>query len=94
LNILCWLFCLLGYARHYLSENSAQLQYASRAVYPFFILHQTVLIAIGYFVIKPDWGIALKYIIIVGGTFFFTLLIYELLIRRLKWLGFFLGVKQ
>jgi glucans biosynthesis protein C len=93
LNIVCWLFCLLGYAKHYLSQNSTQLQYANKAVYPFFILHQTVLIAIGFYVLKYEWSIASKYFTIVAGTFFFTLLIYEVLVRRVKLLGVFFGVK-
>jgi glucans biosynthesis protein C len=93
LNILCWIFCLLGFARHYIIQSGAILQYANKAVYPFYILHQTVLIVIGFYVIQYDWSIAAKYITIVGGTFFFTLLIYELLIRKLRWVGVFFGIK-
>ncbi|WP_276371633.1 acyltransferase family protein [Chryseolinea sp. H1M3-3] len=92
-NILSWIFCSLGYARHYLAHNSARLQYANRAVYPFYILHQTVLIAIGFYVIRCEWSITAKYIIIVTGTFFFTMLLYEFLIRRVKLIGVFFGVK-
>jgi glucans biosynthesis protein C len=93
LNILCCVFCLLGYSRHYFVQNNPALQYANKAVYPFYILHQTVLIVIGFYVIQYNWNIAAKYIAIVGGTFFFTLLIYELLIRRLRWVGVFFGIK-
>lgn len=93
LNILSWGFCLLGFARHYFVHNSSALQYANKAVYPFYILHQTVLIAIGFYVIQYDWNIAAKYCTIVAGTFLLTMLIYELLIRRLKQVGFFFGVK-
>jgi hypothetical protein len=93
LNILCWIFALLGYARHYLAKDSPALRYANTAVYPFFILHQTVLIIIGFYVTQYSWSIVAKYITIVVGTFFFTLLIYESLIRRVKVAGFFFGVK-
>jgi glucan biosynthesis protein C len=93
LNILCWIFCLLGYSKHYLSKNSSRLHYANKAVYPFFILHQTVLITIGYYVIQLSWSIFLKYLVIVMGTFFLCFLFYELFIRRIKVLGFLFGVK-
>jgi hypothetical protein len=93
LNTICWIFCLLGCARHYFSQNSSGLQYANKAVYPFYILHQTVLIAIGFYVIKSEWSIMTKYLVIVIGTFLFTMIIYEFLIRRIKWMGIFFGVK-
>jgi hypothetical protein len=93
LNILCWIFALLGYTRHYLSKDSPALRYANTAVYPFFILHQTVLIIIGFYVTQNSWNIVAKYITIIVGTFFFTLLIYEVLVRRVKVAGFFFGVK-
>lgn len=92
-NIVCWIFCLLGYAKHYLSHNNHSLQYTSKAVYPFYILHQTVLIVLGFYVIKAEWNILTKYLIIVTGTFVFTMLLYELIIRRVKWIGVFFGVK-
>lgn len=93
LNMMCWIFCALGYAKHHLSHNNKSLQYSSKAVYPFYILHQTVLIALGFYVIKTEWNIMTKYAIIVIGTFVFTMLIYELIIRRVKWIGIFFGVK-
>lgn len=93
LNILCWILCSLGYSRRYLAENSAALQYANKAVYPFFILHQTVLIAIGFYVVAYDWNIVTKYTIIVTGTFILSLMLYELLIRRVGLIRFLFGVK-
>ena len=93
LNILCWIFTLLGYARHYMAKDSRALRYANTAVYPFFILHQTVLIIIGFYVTQFNWNIGSKYMTIVVGTFFFSLFIYELLIRRVKFTGVFFGVK-
>lgn len=93
LNILCWIFCLLGFARHYVTHDSTLLQYANKAVYPFYILHQTVLIAIGFYVVQFNWSLIAKYSAIVAGTFIFTMLIYELLVRRIKQVGLFFGVK-
>lgn len=92
LNIWSWLLCFLGFARYYLSFSSSFLDYANKAVYPFYILHQTVLISIGYVVIQGSTPIALKYALIVLVTFLGTWLIYEFLIRRLSWLRLLFGL--
>ncbi|HWP42334.1 MAG TPA: acyltransferase, partial [Blastocatellia bacterium] len=51
------------------------------AVLPFYIIHQTVLIMIGFYVIKWEAGVMVKYLTISLATFFITLAIYDL-IRR------------
>lgn len=94
LNILAWIFCFAGYARRYLNSNSLALAYANKSVYPFFILHQTVLIFIGFFIVQFDWGISTKFFSIVVGTFLVTLLIYEFVLRRIRSLGIFFGISQ
>ena len=93
LNIISWILSGLGFARHYLNFGNEFLSYANRAVFPFFILHQTVLTIVGYYIIQYNWSIAVKYSLIVIGTFFFTILIYELLIRRIKPSWILFGLK-
>ena len=93
LNIWSWILCALGYSIRYLNFNNAILQYTNKAVYPFYILHQTVMIVIGYYIIKVDAGIALKYSLVVIGTYAFTMLIYEFVVRRIKIMWMFFGVK-
>jgi glucan biosynthesis protein C len=47
----------MGYVSKYLITNTPFLKYANEAVLPFYILHQTVLLLIGYFVLQwtiPD----------------------------------------
>ncbi|WP_461051134.1 acyltransferase family protein [Spirosoma arcticum] len=94
LNIWCWPLCFIGFARHYLRKGNAFLQYTNEAVYPFYILHQTVLIGIGYYIIQWPVSIGLKYIIIVGGTFLCTVLLYEFVIRRIVLFRLLFGLKS
>ncbi|HBY60547.1 MAG TPA: acyltransferase, partial [Solibacterales bacterium] len=47
-----WIFALLGYARARLNRGSDTLRYATEAVYPFYIVHQTLTIAAGYYAIS------------------------------------------
>ncbi len=93
LNILVWILCSLGYAKRYLSFNTPVLQYTNKAVYPFYILHQTVLLGLGYYIIKTELSIFTKYTLIVMGTFFITMIVYDLIIKRTKWLKIFFGIK-
>jgi hypothetical protein len=93
LNILSWMLVALGYAKRYLDYNSRALAYTNKAVYPFYILHQTVLIVIGYYIIQLKIGLGTKYFFIVLGTYLITMLIYEFIIRRLGFINVFFGVK-
>jgi hypothetical protein len=93
LNIWCWLLCALGYSVKYLNFNNALLQYCNKAVYPFYILHQTVMIVIGYYIIKLNAGIGFKYVLVVLGTYVITMLLYEFVVRRFKVMWVFFGVK-
>ena len=71
----CWLMVFLGYGRRYLSFSNALLRWARDASYPVYILHQTVIIMIGFYVIQQPWTPWTKYAVVLGGTMlscFFT----------------------
>ena len=88
-----WIALIIGFARRHLSFTNGTLKYCNGIVYPFFILHQTVIIVLGYYVI--DWGLsaALEYLIIVSATFISCILLYELLIKRVNALRLLFGLK-
>ena len=69
------------------------MAYAGEAFLPVYILHQTVIIAIGYTVVQ--WHIAglLKYLVISLASLALTLLIYELAIRRTRPTRWIFGMK-
>lgn len=78
-----WILTLFGYASKYLNKPSKALSYCNEAVYPFYILHQTITIIIGYFLMNLHWNFLIKFSILTIGTFIFSWIIYEFLIRRL-----------
>ncbi len=86
------LLAVLGYARKFLTMPSKFLSYANRAVYPFYILHQTVIICVGYYIIKQEWGVWPKFFFISEATFVITLVLYEI-IKRVAVLRLLFGVK-
>jgi glucans biosynthesis protein C len=47
----------IGFGYKYLNRNHPALPRLNEAVYPFYILHQTVIVVIGYYVLKLNWGI-------------------------------------
>jgi surface polysaccharide O-acyltransferase-like enzyme len=73
-----WIFALVGYARHHFHRDSPGLRYATEAVYPFYIAHQTITVALGFYIVKLDWPIAVKLPLVAAGTFFGSWLTYEL----------------
>jgi len=87
-----WLMVFLGYGRVHLSFSNRLLQWARDASYPVYILHQTVIVALAYFIVRQPWHPWSKYGVILVATFAICLPLYEL-IRRLTLLRFAFGMK-
>lgn len=88
-----WLLAILGFGSRHLDRNSRFLSYTNEAVLPFYILHQTIIITIGFFVVQWDTGVGLKYLTISITSFIGIMLVYELLVRRVNIMRFLFGMK-
>lgn len=68
------------------------LQRATEAVLPFYILHQTVILTIGYPVVR--WAIpdSAKWAIIAASSLVATIAVYELLVRPFAWVRVLFGI--
>jgi glucan biosynthesis protein C len=84
---------ILGTGARFLSFNHKNLSYANEAVLPFYILHQPVLLVIGYFVVQWSLPAVAKYTIILISAFCVIMAIYEILVRRWNVLRFLSGMK-
>lgn len=93
LNFWTWILVLFGFAAVHLNKPGKFIRYANEAVYPFYILHQTIMLVICYFLMDLSCGFLPKFMLISTGTFAGTLIIYELLIRRWKLVRPFFGLK-
>ena len=83
----------LGLAMQYLTVNTPFLKYAGEAVMGFYILHQTVLLVIGYFVVRwaiPDLA---KWMFIFTSSFVVIMVLYEYVVRRFNIIRFLFGMK-
>ncbi|HTK22151.1 MAG TPA: hypothetical protein VL442_21680, partial [Mucilaginibacter sp.] len=89
-----WVLALVGYGKHYLNKKHVILNYLNQAVYPFYILHQTVMVLVVYYIVQTqNESILSKYIYTVGITFFVSVLIYHLFIRPYALTRFLFGMK-
>jgi glucan biosynthesis protein C len=88
-----WLFAILGFGMRFLAFDRPFLRYANEGVLPFFILHQTVLLGIGYFIMTWEIPDALKWAIVFTSSFIVIITLYTLLIRKLDLFRFLFGMK-
>jgi len=88
-----WLFAILGFGMWFLSFDRPLLRYANEGVLPFFILHQTVLLGIGYFIMTWEIHDFLKWAIVFTSSFIVIIALYTLLIRKLDLFRFLFGMK-
>ena len=88
-----WVATLVGFARCHFNFSNDFLDYCNGIVYPFFILHQTVTIIIGYYII--DWGMngLFEFLAILIGTYVISLLIIETIINKSNILRMLFGLK-
>ncbi|WP_405209295.1 acyltransferase family protein [Aquimarina sp. LLG6339-5] len=93
-NLWSWILVLFGFAAKYLNRKSEVLSYCNRAVYPFYILHQTIMIIIGYYLMNLEWNILPKFIVMVVGTFLGSWVIYHFLILKIPLLQPLFGLKK
>ncbi len=84
---------IIAYGQHYLNKPHPWLTKVNEGLYPFYILHQTVIIAIGYYVCQWDLSISAKYWTIAFLTLASCTLFYLFLIRPFNVMRFLFGVK-
>ena len=89
----CWVMFILSLAAKYLNFNHKILAYSNETVLPFYIFHQTVILCVGWFVIRWSTGIGPKYLTIALASFVLTMTLYELLVRPFNIGRFFFGMR-
>ncbi len=72
----------IGYTMKYLNFSNTYLSYLNTAVYPFFILHQAVIVASGYYVLQWETGIAVKLLVLVIICMLTIWFLYHFFIRK------------
>lgn len=94
LNAVFWTLIVLFIGMRFLDFTNHWLQYSQEAVLPFFVLHQPVIIVIAFYVVQWDVGIPIKIVCVTLGSFFVSLGLYELVIKRVGPLRVMCGMKS
>ena len=84
---------LLGLAKRYFNKTNRLMSYLSVAAFPLYYFHQTILVVLGYFVLKKVDVMWIQYVSICVGTFILSLLCYELC-RRNRITAKLFGIKK
>jgi peptidoglycan/LPS O-acetylase OafA/YrhL len=88
-----WTVAFLSVGKKVLGFNSSALQYMSEASLPFYMLHQPIILSIGFWIAGWQIGTLPKFIVLSLVSFIAIALFYELLVRRIGVLRFFFGLK-
>ncbi len=84
----------IGFAKQYFNKNSQLRKLANEAIYPFYLLHQPVIVITGYFTIQLDVAVVWKVIIVLLSSFTLTTAIYWFLIRPFNLSRIIFGMKK
>lgn len=93
INRWIWIVAILGWGHHLLNRPMAWLPYATKAVYPWYILHQSIIVVAGYNLSQLSLGPVVEPALLLTTTIGGCLLIHEFIIRRIKFLHPFFGLK-
>ncbi len=87
------LLAILGWGKVLLDRPFRWLPYATEAVYPWYMLHQSLIVLL-VFVLKPmGLGAWLEPTLVIGGTVVGCALLHELVIRRVAFIRPLFGLK-
>jgi len=92
-NSWCWLLAILGFGSRHLDFTNRVLKYSNEAVLPFYIMHQTVIVAIGFIIADWSSGVMTKYFILSVSSFVVIVSVYHLAIKRITPLRVLFGMR-
>ena len=93
LNRWIWIVAILGFAHYYLNRPFRWLSYANDAVYPWYVLHQTLIVVAGYWLSELALGPVAEPLLLIVATIGGCALLHELAIRRSRLLRPLFGMK-
>jgi peptidoglycan/LPS O-acetylase OafA/YrhL len=93
INSFCWTMYLFYIGISYLNSPNEWLQYSREASFPFFLIHQPVIIIIAFYVVQWENNSLLKLVVVLIGSFVISIGFYEVFIRRINPVRSLLGMK-
>jgi len=88
-----WVVCILNLGIRFFNFKNRFLQYAQQAVLPFYMLHQTVILLIGFYGVHWNLPVIVKFSLISISSFVIIVAIYQLVIRRFNFIRICFGLR-
>ncbi|HSC66919.1 MAG TPA: acyltransferase family protein [Cellvibrio sp.] len=88
-----WILTVIAWAQHWFTGSNPVLRYLNSGVYCFYILHQTLIITIAYFVVPHKLGAALEPLLIISAVAISCVILFEV-IKRLPLIPIFVGIQK
>jgi len=85
---------VIAYGQHYLNKPHPWLAKINEGLYPFYILHQTAIIFIGYYICQLPWSIAAKFWMVSLLTLISCVIFYLLIIRPFNLTRILFGLRK
>jgi glucan biosynthesis protein C len=94
-NLYIWmaLCAILGWSKAYLDRPFRWLPWANEAVYPWYVLHQSLILLLAYWLLPLQLGPVFEPLLVLTGTIAGCWLLHEFVIRRVRWLRPCFGLK-
>ena len=88
-----WIFSLFGFAYKHLNRPSRALSYLSQGAYPIYIIHMIFIYLGSTWILPLNISVIFKLVLLVAFTFIGSFILYDLIIRRVKFLRPLFGLK-
>jgi len=88
-----WIFAVFGFAYRYLNRPIKGLPYLNKSVLPIYIIHMPITYLGALIILPLELNAFIKYMFIVGFTIVGCFILYELVIRRLRFLHLIFGMR-
>jgi acyltransferase-like protein len=92
-EIWAWNLAVLYVGLRWLNRPSRVLNYAKESVLPFYVIHHPVVLTLASFVVTWQLGVGPKFILLVLLAFAITIAIYEVGVRRLRFMRQLFGLR-
>ncbi|WP_373233532.1 acyltransferase [Cohnella sp.] len=85
------MFFIFYVGQRWLTRKSGFLTYASEALMPFYVLHQPVIVLMGYGLYQLELPLGTKMLLLILGSFAIIMGMYHFVVRRVEVVQFMLG---
>jgi glucans biosynthesis protein C len=93
LNCWSWLLVIFALGDRHLSFSNRWLKYSNRASMPFYVLHQPVIVILGFFISDLVWSIPLKLLFLSTVSFSIIMILYHFGVSRVTFIQIIFGMK-